>query len=170
MVKDILIKLISFQFLLIFSLGYSQSNTKAQFERYLCENNLNYVNFNIKSKIENNEHYKVYYLQQELNNIEIYNSISTVVFKKESIANFSNRFTDKKFLKMGCGGQINMLRCIKYAISTYILKLKMTQLKIFFIQRKIRAVWNFQLFSLMIITYIIFLSMQLMENIAENGL
>ena len=100
MVKDILIKLISFQFLLIFSLGYSQSNMKAQFERYLSENNLNYVNFNIKSKIENNKHYKVYYLQQKLNNIEIYNSISTVVFKEESIANFSNRFTVKNILKM----------------------------------------------------------------------
>ena len=31
---------------------------KAQFERYLSENNLDYVNFNIKSKIENNKHYK----------------------------------------------------------------------------------------------------------------
>ena len=58
---------------------------KAQFERYLSEDNLDYVNFNIKSKIENNENYKVYYLQQELNNIEIYNSISTLVLKDEYI-------------------------------------------------------------------------------------
>ena len=99
MVKYILRKLISFQFLLIFSLGYSQSNIEAQFERYLSENNLDFISFNTKSKIENNEHYNVYYFQQELNDIEIYNSISTVVFKDESIANFSNRFTEKKYLK-----------------------------------------------------------------------
>ena len=95
MFNNILIKLISFQFLLIFSLSYSQSNVKVLFERHLSENNLDYINFNIKSKIENNKHYKVYYFQQELNDIEIYNSISTVVFKNESIFNFFNNMYER---------------------------------------------------------------------------
>ena len=152
MVKDILIKLISFQFLLIFSLGYSQSNTKAQFERYLSENNLNYVNFNIKSKIENNEHYKVYYLQQELNNIEIYNSISTVVFKEESIANFSNRFTEKKYLKnVDFEVKYSSSDALSNAISTYNLKADsevVPSLKYFLFKERLELTWNFQLFSL----------------------
>ena len=123
MVKDILIKLISFQFLLIFSLGYTQSNIKLQFERYFSENNLDYINFNINSKIENNQHYKVYYLQQKLNNIEIYNSISIGVIKEESIYNFSNRFTDKKYFKnVGFDVKYSSIDALSNTISAYNLK------------------------------------------------
>ena len=152
MLKDFFINLISFQFLLVFTLGYSQSNVKIKFERYLSENNLDYINFNTKSKIENNEYYKVYYFQQELNNIEIYNSISTVVFKDESIFNFSNRFTEKKYLK-------NVDIDVKYtsddvlsnAISSYNLKADseaVPSLKYFLFNERLELTWNFQLFSL----------------------
>ena len=152
MVKYILIKLISFQFLLIFSLGYSQSNMGAKFERYLSEKNLDYVNFNIKSKIENNKHYKVYYLQQELNNIEIYNSISTVVIKEESVYNFSNRFTEKKYFK-NVDFEVKYLSidALSNAISTYNLKADseaVPSLKYFLFNERLELTWNFQLFSL----------------------
>ena len=58
MLKDFFIKLISFQFLLVFTLGYSQSNVKIKFERYLSENNLDYINFNTKSNINIKEERK----------------------------------------------------------------------------------------------------------------
>ena len=152
MVKEFLTKFIYFQFLLIFSLGFSQSNVKEQFERYFSENNLDFINFNIKSKIENNEHYKVYYLQQKLNNIEIYNSISTAVIKEESIYNFSNRFTDKKYFKnIDFNTKYSSIDALINTVSAYNLKADsqvVPTLKYFLFNERLELTWNFQLFSL----------------------
>ena len=95
---------------------------------------------------------KVYYLQQELNNIEIYNSISTVVFKEESIANFSNRFTEKKYLKnVDFEVKYSSSDALSNAISTYNLKADseaVPNLKYFLFNERLELTWNFQLFSL----------------------
>ena len=152
MVKEFLTKFIYLQFLLIFSFGFSQSNVKEQFDRYFSENNLDFINFNIKSKIENNEHYKVYYLQQKLNNIEIYNSISTAVIKEESIYNFSNRFTDKKYFKnIDFNTKYSSIDALINTVSAYNLKADsqvVPTLKYFLFNERLELTWNFQLFSL----------------------
>ena len=56
--------------------------------------------YEIKSSIENNPNYSVYYLQQKYNGIEIHNSISTLSIKGDEVKSFSNRFTDLKSTKV----------------------------------------------------------------------
>ena len=55
--------------------------------------------YNIKSSVETNSNYDVYYIQQKFNNLEIHNAISTMSIKDGEIKSYSNRFIDESFGK-----------------------------------------------------------------------
>ena len=49
----------------------------------------------IKSFVETNPNYDVYYIQQKFNDIEIHNAISTMSIKNGEVKSFKNKFIDK---------------------------------------------------------------------------
>ena len=53
----------------------------------------------IKSFVETNPNYDVYYIQQKFNDIEIHNAISTMSIKNGEVKSFKNKFIDKSFGK-----------------------------------------------------------------------
>ena len=55
--------------------GFSQNTINELVNTFFSEKKIEIVEYTIKNKIENNPNYKVYYLQQKLNDIDIHNAI-----------------------------------------------------------------------------------------------
>ena len=81
--------------LLVITNGFSQNTMNELVNNFFSERNIEIVEYTVKNKIENNPNYKVYYLQQKLNNIDIHNAISTISVKNEMVKSFANRFISK---------------------------------------------------------------------------
>ena len=75
--------------------GFSQNTINELVNTFFSEKKIEIVEYTIKNKIENNPNYKVYYLQQKLNDIDIHNAISTISVKNEMVKSFANRFISK---------------------------------------------------------------------------
>ena len=84
--------------MIIFSSSlFSQEKNKSRIDNYLSENLLlTQKQYFIKSFVESNPNYDVYYVQQKFNNIEVHNAISTMSIKNGEIKSFKNRFVDEK--------------------------------------------------------------------------
>ena len=89
-----------FIFLLITATSLSQQKNSTNIESYLLNNySVSKEKYNIKSSVETNPNYDVYYIQQKFNNLEIHNAISTMSIKDGEIKSYSNRFIDESFGK-----------------------------------------------------------------------
>ena len=75
---------------------FSQEKNKTKISNFLNEKlSLTDQQYFIKSSVETNPNYDVYYVQQKFNNIEIHNAISTMSIKNGEVKSFNNRFIDK---------------------------------------------------------------------------
>ena len=90
-----------FTYFLMLSLSaFSQEKNVSKIESFLLQNfSVSSEKYNIKSFIENNPNYEVYYIQQKFNNLEIHNAISTMAIKDGEIKSYSNRFVDENYGK-----------------------------------------------------------------------
>ena len=87
--------------ILLFCVSASAQQSNSIIDSFLKRNySITSNSYEIKSSIENNPNYSVYYLQQKYNGIEIHNSISTLSIKGDDVKSFSNRFTDLKSTKV----------------------------------------------------------------------
>ncbi len=79
-------KYLTFIFILICGTLLSQEKNKANIDNYLSEKfSLKSNMYQIKSSVETNPNYDVYYVQQKFNNLEIHNAISTMSIKDGEI-------------------------------------------------------------------------------------
>ena len=86
---------------MLFWISASAQQSSSVIDSFLKRNySITSNSYEIKSSIENNPNYSVYYLQQKYNGIEIHNSISTLSIKGDEVKSFSNRFTDLKSTKV----------------------------------------------------------------------
>ena len=93
-------KYLTFIFILTCGTLLSQEKNKANIDNYLSEKfSLNSDTYHIKSSVETNPNYDVYYIQQKFNNLEIHNAISTMAIKDGEIKSYSNRFVDENYGK-----------------------------------------------------------------------
>ena len=53
--------------------------------------------YNIKSFIENNHNYEVYYIQQKFNGFLVHNAISSMAIKNGEVKSYNNRFVNENF-------------------------------------------------------------------------
>jgi len=80
------------------SVFYSQEKNKAKIDNYLGEQfSLKSNQYSIKSSIETNPNYDVYYVQQKFNNIDVHNAISTMAVKNGEVKSYNNRFVNENF-------------------------------------------------------------------------
>ena len=87
--------------IMLFWISASAQQSNSVIDSFLKRNySITSNSYEIKSSIENNPNYSVYYLQQKYNGIEIHNSISTLSIKGDEVKSFSNRFTDLKSTKV----------------------------------------------------------------------
>ncbi len=78
----------------------AQQKNSSNIESYLLDSfSVSKKKYNIKSSVETNSNYDVYYIQQKFNNLEIHNAISTMSIKDGEIKSYSNRFIDESFGK-----------------------------------------------------------------------
>ena len=69
-------------FLFITLTTVAQQKNSTKIESYLFDNfSVSKETYNIKSSVETNPNYDVYYIQQKFNNLEIHNAISTMAIK-----------------------------------------------------------------------------------------
>ena len=87
-------------FLFITLTTSAQQKNSSKIESYLFDNfSVSKQTYNIKSSVETNPNYDVYYIQQKFNNLEIHNAISTMAIKDGEIKSYSNRFVDENYGK-----------------------------------------------------------------------
>ena len=85
-------------FILISGVIYPQEKNKSKIDNYLVDNfSLKSSQYTVKSSIETNPNYDVYYVQQKFNNIDIHNAISTMAVKNGEVKSYKNRFIDNSF-------------------------------------------------------------------------
>ena len=78
----------------------AQQKNSSNIESYLLDSfSVSKKKYNIKSSVETNSNYDVYYIQQKFNNLEIHNAISTMSIKDGEIKSYSNRFIDESLGK-----------------------------------------------------------------------
>ena len=93
-------KYLTFIFILTCGTLLSQEKNKANIDNYLSEKfSLNSDIYHIKSSVETNPNYDVYYIQQKFNNLEIHNAISTMSIKDGEIKSYNDRFIDESYGK-----------------------------------------------------------------------
>ena len=93
-------KYLTFIFILTCGTLLSQEKNKANIDNYLSEKfSLNSNKYHIKSSVETNPNYDVYYIQQKFNNLEIHNAISTMSIKDGEIKSYNDRFVDESYGK-----------------------------------------------------------------------
>ena len=93
-------KYLTFIFILACGTLLSQEKNKANIDNYLSEKfSLNSDTYHIKSSVETNPNYDVYYIQQKFNNLEIHNAISTMSIKDGEIKSYNDRFVDESYGK-----------------------------------------------------------------------
>ncbi len=80
--------------------AFSQEKNVSKIKSFLLQNfSVSTEKYNIKSYIENNPNYEVYYIQQKFNGIFVHNAISSMAIKNGEIKSYSNRFVDEKYGK-----------------------------------------------------------------------
>ena len=85
-------------FILISGVFYPQEKNKSKIDNYLVDNfSLKSSQYSVKSSVETNPNYDVYYVQQKFNNIEVHNAISTMAIKNGEVKSYKNRFVDNSF-------------------------------------------------------------------------
>ena len=88
-------KFLSFTLFVMVSVFYSQEKNKSKIDNYLVNNfSLKSNQYSVKSSIETNPNYDVYYVQQKFNNIDVHNAISTMAIKNGEVKSYNNRFVD----------------------------------------------------------------------------
>ncbi len=93
-------KYLTFIFILTCGTLLSQEKNKANIDNYLSEKfSLNSDTYHIKSSVETNPNYDVYYIQQKFNNLQIHNAISTMSIKDGEIKSYNDRFVDESYGK-----------------------------------------------------------------------
>jgi len=92
-------RLLILAFLLPF-ISISQEKNKSKINDYLKKNfSVNPENFSVKSSVETNPNYDVYYIQQKLNGINIHNAVNSLTVKVDKINIVKNSFIDSSFLR-----------------------------------------------------------------------
>ena len=87
-------------FLLFTLTSLSQQKNRSNIESYLLDNfSVNKGMYEIKSSVETNPNYDVYYIQQKFNSIEVHNAISTMSIKDGIVKSYKNRFVEESFGK-----------------------------------------------------------------------
>ena len=77
------------------SVFYPQEKNKSKIDNYLKNNfSLKSNQYSVKSSIETNPNYDVYYVQQKFNNIDVHNAISTMAIKNGEVKSNNTRFVD----------------------------------------------------------------------------
>ncbi len=88
-------KFLTFTLFIMISVFYSQEKNKSKIDNYLVNNfSLESNQYSVKSSIETNPNYDVYYIQQKFNNINVHNAISTMAIKNGEVKSYNNRFVD----------------------------------------------------------------------------
>ena len=78
----------------------SQEKNKVHIDNYINEKtSLKSNQYLIKSSVETNPNYDVYYVQQRYNDLEIHNAISTMSIKDGEVRSFTNRFVNESLGK-----------------------------------------------------------------------
>jgi hypothetical protein len=91
-------KFLTFILVIMVSVFYSQEKNKSKIDNYLVNNySLKSNQYSVKSSIETNPNYDVYYVQQKFNNIDVHNAISTMAIKNGEVKSYKNRFVDDSF-------------------------------------------------------------------------
>ena len=91
-------KFLTFTLFIMVSVFYSQEKNKSKIDNYLVNNfSLKSNQYSVKSSIETNPNYDVYYVQQKFNNIDVHNAISTMAIKNGEGKPYNNRFVDDSF-------------------------------------------------------------------------
>ena len=81
-------------------ISISQEKNKSKINDYLKKNfSVNPENFSVKSSVETNPNYDVYYIQQKLNGINIHNAVNSLTVKGDKINIVKNSFIDSSFLR-----------------------------------------------------------------------
>ena len=108
-------KYLKFIFILTCGTLFSQEKNKANIDNYLSEKfSLNSTQYQIKSSVETNPNYDVYYVQQKFNNLGIHNAISTMSIKNGEIKSYKDRFVDESY---GKSSLLTSKRSIKFFIT-----------------------------------------------------
>ena len=93
-------RLFNILFLLFTLTSLSQQKNRSNIEFYLLDNfSVNKDMYEIKSSVETNPNYDVYYIQQKFNRIEVHNAISTMSIKDGIVKSYKNRFVEERFGK-----------------------------------------------------------------------
>ena len=91
-------KFLTFTLVIMVSVFYSQEKNKSKIDNYLVDNfSLKSNQYSVKSSIETNPNYDVYYVQQKFNNIDVHNAISTMAIKNGEVKSYNNRFVDDSY-------------------------------------------------------------------------
>ena len=78
--------------------AFSQEKNVSKIESFLLQNfSVSSEKYNIKSFIENNPNYEVYYIQQKFNGILVHNAISSMAIKNGEVKSYNNRFVNENF-------------------------------------------------------------------------
>ena len=78
--------------------AFSQEKNVSKIESFLLQNfSVSSEKYNIKSFIENNPNYEVYYIQQKFNGILVHNAISSMAIKNGEVKSYNNRFINENF-------------------------------------------------------------------------
>ena len=93
-------RLFNILFLLFTLTTLSQQKNRSNIESYLLDNfSVNKDMYEIKSSVETNPNYDVYYIQQKFNSIVVHNAISTMSIKDGIVKSYKNRFVEESFGK-----------------------------------------------------------------------
>ena len=91
-------KILTFTLVATVTIFHSQEKNKQKIDNYLVDNfSLKSYQYSVKSSIETNPNYDVYYIQQKFNNIDVHNAISTMAIKNGEVKSYKNRFVDERF-------------------------------------------------------------------------
>ncbi len=155
-------KYLTLMLITMVSISYSQEKNKSKIDNYLVEKfSLNNNQYSIKSFVETNPNYDVYYIQQKFNNVEVHNAISTLAIKNGEVKSYNNRFIDENFGKNSIlNPKIDSYSAIKKALN----ELEISEFKIspdglantntnnleaklvyVFINDKLQLTWNFNI-------------------------
>ena len=91
-------KFLTFTLFIMVSVFYAQEKNKSKIDNYLINNfSLKSNQYSVKSSIETNPNYDVYYVQQKFNNIDVHNAISTMAIKDGEVKSYNNRFVNDNY-------------------------------------------------------------------------
>ena len=143
---------------------FSQQKNNGNIDSYLNKKlSLNSNQYKVKSSVETNPNYDVYYIQQMFNNLEVHNAISTMSIKDGLVRSYKNRFVDESFgksssiepkidSKIAINQALNQLNISEFKNSTNGLTQTNTEIidaeLVYIIKNdKLNLVWNFNVIT-----------------------